>query len=155
MISREFIGHEFPPFKTVIERGRVRLFCKAIDEDAKVHLDVDAARQLGFRDVLTPLTFPTAIAFDNPNPHCIYDLLGLNISWILHGEERHEYFDPIFAGDEITTQIRIADIFDRKAGTLEFIIARFTMRNQLEKLVCEIVRTLVVRRPTEGSRERQ
>ncbi len=47
MISREFIGHEFPPFKTVIERGRVRLFCKAFDEDAKVHLDVDAARQPG------------------------------------------------------------------------------------------------------------
>ena len=69
MIDKRHIGHKFPSFSSIIEAGRVRLFCTAIGETNLIHADAKAARQAGYRNVVAPLTFPTAIAMDNPNPH--------------------------------------------------------------------------------------
>jgi acyl dehydratase len=147
MIDKKHLGHRFPPFRSTVEAGRVRLFCKAIGETFLVHLDAQAARDAGYRNILAPITFPTAIAMDNPNPRCIIELIEADIGWILHGEERYDYFSPICVGDEITTQLKITDIYNKKGGALEFVVSEFAMRNHLEELVCKIRRSLVVRRP--------
>ena len=147
MIDRKHIGHRFPPFRSLIEAGRIRLFCKAIGETSSLHHNVDAAREAGYRNILAPLTFPTAIAMDNPNPRCIIELVGVDIGWVLHGEEHYDYFDPVCVGDEITTELTITDIFDKKGGALEFVVCELQMRNQLGARVCSVRRSLVIRRP--------
>lgn len=147
MIDRKHIGHRFPPFRSVIEAGRIRLFCKAIGETSQIHLDVEAARRAGHRNILAPLTFPTAIAMDNPNPRCIIELTQVDIGWVLHGEEHYDYFAPICVGDEITTELAITDILAKKGGALEFIVCELHMRNQLGAQVCKVRRSLVIRRP--------
>ena len=147
MIDRKHIGHVFPAFESTIEAGRIRLFCKAIGETAAIHHDAAVARKSGYRNILAPLAFPTAIAMDNPNPRCIIELVDVDIAWILHGEEHYDYFNPICAGDQITTELKITDIYDKKGGALEFVVAALRMRNQLNELVCDIRRSLVVRRP--------
>jgi acyl dehydratase len=75
------------------------------------------------------------------------ELLGVNIAWVLHGEEQFDYFAPICVGDRITAQLRITDLYDKKGGALEFIAAAFEMTNQLQEKVCAIRRILVIRRP--------
>jgi acyl dehydratase len=147
MMDRRHIGHVFPSFETTIEAGRVRLFCKAIGETNPLHLDPAAARAAGYRNILAPITFPTAIAMDSPNPRAMIELLGVNIAWVLHGEEQFDYFAPICVGDRITAQLRITDLYDKKGGALEFIAAAFEMTNQLQEKVCAIRRILVIRRP--------
>jgi acyl dehydratase len=155
MIDRKHIGHRFVPFTTAIEAGRVRLFCKAIGENRAIHLDATAAQAAGHRNILAPITFPTAIALDNPNPRAAIELVGVNIAWILHGEEHYECFAPIFVGDRITTAIQIVDIYDKKGGALEFIVSELSMNNHLDERVCNARRSLVVRRPQNapGTRE--
>jgi acyl dehydratase len=147
MIDKKYLGHRFPHFRSTVEAGRVRLFCKAIGETSLIHLDAQAARDAGYRNILAPITFPAAIAMDNPNPRCIIELVEADIGWILHGEEYCDYFNPICVGDEITTELKIADIYDKKGGALEFVVSEFAMRNQLDELVCRIRRSLVIRRP--------
>ena len=147
MIDRKHIGHRFPPFRSLIEAGRIRLFCKAIGETSPLHLNAEAARQAGYRDILAPLTFPTAIAMDNPNPRCIIELVEVDIGWVLHGEEHYDYFDPVCVGDEITTELAITDIHAKKGGALEFVVCELQMRNQLGARVCNVRRSLVIRRP--------
>jgi acyl dehydratase len=146
MIDRRYIGHVFPPFSTIVEAGRVRLFCKAIGETAELHSNARVARSVGYRDILAPVTFPTAIAMDNPHPRCVYELLELRIEWILHGEENYEFGAPICVGDEITAQLQITDIYDKKNGAMEFVAVAIGMRNQLREEVCAIRRLLIVRR---------
>lgn len=147
MIDRKHIGHAFPAFSSTIEAGRIRLFCKAIGETAAIHHDAAVARKAGYRNVLAPITFPTAIAMDNPNPRCVIELVDVDIGWILHGEEQYDYFNPICVSDEVTTELKITDIYDKKGGALEFVVMALSMRNQLNEPVCAIRRSLVVRRP--------
>lgn len=152
MIDRKHIGHSFPTFRTTVEAGRVRLFCKAIGETSSVHSDPEAARALGYRDILAPITFPTALAMDNPNPRCVIELVGVDIAWVLHGEEHYSYFNPVCVGDEIEIELKITDIFDKKGGALEFVVMELDMINQLEERVCTVRRSLVVRRPTSAAK---
>jgi acyl dehydratase len=147
MIDRRHIGHEFPPFSSIIEAGRVRLFCQAIGETALIHVDARAARQAGYRNIVAPLTFPAAVAMDNPDPRRIIDLMEVDIAWILHGEEHYDCLRPICVGDEITTSLKIIDVYDKKNGALEFVLTELDMRNQFEERVCKIRRLFIVRRP--------
>ena len=147
MVDKKHIGHRFPPFRSLIEAGRIRLFCKAIGESSPIHLDAEAARDAGYRNILAPITFPTAIAMDNPNPRCIIDLVGADIGLVLHGEEHYEYLSPICVGDEITTELKVTDIYAKKGGALEFVVSELHMRNQLGEWVCNVRRSLVIRQP--------
>jgi acyl dehydratase len=147
VIDRKHVGHVFPAFRSTIEAGRIKLFCKAIGETAGIHHDASIARSAGYRDILAPLAFPTAIAMDNPNPRCVLELVDVDIGRVLHGEEQYEYFVPICVGDQITTELRITDIYDKKGGELEFVVIALTMCNQLNEQVCHIRRSLVIRRP--------
>jgi acyl dehydratase len=147
MIDRKHIGHIFPAFLSTIEAGRIRLFCKAIGETAAIHHEAEVARKAGYRNILAPIAFPTTIAMDNPNPRCIIELVDVDIGWVLHGEERYEYFNAICVGDQIMTELKITDIYDKKGGALEFVVVALSMCNQLNERVCDIRRSLVVRRP--------
>jgi acyl dehydratase len=148
MIDTRHIGHRFTPFDSVIEAGRVRLFCQAIGETAAIHFDARAARAAGYPDIVAPLTFPAAIAMDNPNPHCVIDLLGVEIARILHSEERYDYLAPICVGDRITTGIAVMDIYTKKNGALQFVVTSLEMHNALGQPVCKVRRSFVVRQPS-------
>jgi len=152
MIDTRHIGHKFTPFDSIIEAGRVRLFCAAIGETAAIHRDARAARAAGYPHILAPLTFPTAIAMDNPDPRCVIDLLEVNIAWILHTEERYDYLGPICVGDLITTAMEIIDIYARKNGALQFVVTALDMRNELAQPVCKVRRSFAVRRPSDPPR---
>ena len=148
MIDTRHIGHKFTPFESIVEAGRVRLFCQAIGETAAIHFDARAARTAGYTNILAPLTFPAAIAMDNPSPRCVIDLLGIDIAWILHSEERYDYLAPICVGDRITTGIEIINIYAKKNGALQFVVTALDMHNALGQPVCKVRRSFAVRRPS-------
>lgn len=147
MIDRQHIGQRFPSFSTTVEAGRIKLFCKAIGETNPLHLDAEAARAAGYRNIVAPITFLSAVALDMPNPRAVIELVGVDIAWILHGEESYEYFEPLCVGDQISTEMKIVDIYDKKGGALEFIVTELSMVNQDQQPVCKARRSLVVRRP--------
>jgi hypothetical protein len=68
MIARKHIGRAFPPYTSLIEAGRVRLYCETIGETAPIRWDAQIARSAGYRNILAPSTFPTVVSMDNPNP---------------------------------------------------------------------------------------
>ena len=64
---------------------------------------------------------------------------------LLHGEQGFRYFAPAFAGDTLTFEQRIDDIYDKKNGALEFVVRKTRVSNQREQLVAEL-RTVTVLR---------
>lgn len=147
MIDRKHIGHTFKPFTTTVEAGKIRLFCKAIGETNPIYSDEAAAKAAGYAGIPAPVTFVTAIANDDPDKGGVLNLVGVDIGWILHGEQHYEYLKPIHAGDRITCQTKITDIYDKKGGALEFIVTQTEMKNQQGEPVCMATSTIVVRRP--------
>mgnify|MGYP003674709738 FL=1 len=73
------------------------------------------------------------------------EMLGVDIARILHGEQEFEYHQPICAGDSITMQSTIADIYDKKNGAMDFVVQKFKATNQRGEHVADMTRTIVVR----------
>ncbi len=62
----------------------------------------------------------------------------MNLQHILHGEQSFEYLAMAFAGDRLTFESVITDIYDKKGGALEFVVAQTTVHNQDGVLVCRL-----------------
>jgi hypothetical protein len=83
-----------------VERGRVRMFARAIGERGTVHDDLDVARAAGHPDLLVPPTFFFTAEIEEPDAFAFVAAHGVGPDeTILHGEQRFEYHAPVHAGD--------------------------------------------------------
>ena len=131
MIDRKFIGHTLPPFSVEVEKGRLRFFAKATGQE-----EVSDA---------VPPTFFFCLEMESPNPAAIRELLGLDYKRLLHGEQGFTYHAMAYAGDMLTFEQRIDDIYDKKAGALEFVVRLTRVSNQHGALVAELRAVTVLR----------
>ena len=67
------------------------------------------------------------------------------IARILHGEQGFTYRKTVIAGDTVTVRSRIADIYSKKNGALEFIVKEASAVNQHGETVAELRTVIVVR----------
>lgn len=108
-LNPEFVGRVFPPTTTYqVGREKVREFATAIGDANPAYHDVDAARALGFRDVVAPPTFPVVMALKAATSVIKDPDFGLDYSRVVHGEQKFHYTRPIVAGDEIEVTVTIA-----------------------------------------------
>lgn len=145
MLDTSKIGHKFTTFSADVEKGRLKFFAEAIGETDPVYTDEAAARQAGYASLPAPPTFPMVLDMEGPENMPVLELLGIDIAKILHGSQEFEYFAPICAGDVITVTSRIADMFEKKDGALEFVLSENTYTNQGGQMVARAISTLVVR----------
>lgn len=145
MIDRKFIGHEFAPVTAEVEKGRLHFFAKATGNTDPIYSDEEAARKAGYRSLPTPPTFLFCLEMDRDNPFDFLELLKVDLGKILHGEQTFTYHAPVCAGDRITFTSKIADIYDKKGGALEFIVMDTQARNQDGICVADMRRSIVVR----------
>lgn len=145
MIDRSWIGRELAPVDLTLERGRLRFFAQAIGETDPVYTDVQAAQRAGYADLPAPPTFLFGAELDGGTLDRLLADLGVPIAKILHGEQGFTYHRPACAGETITVQSRIADIFDKKSGALEFVVKTSEARNAAGELVAELRSVIVVR----------
>jgi len=147
MIDKKWIGHEFAPHSTVVEAGRLRLFAKATGETDPVFSDEAAARAAGHAGLPAPPTMAFCLDMDVPDPFAYLAEMGVPVQRVLHGEQRFTYHAPIHAGDTLTYRSRIADVYDKKGGALEFIVKDTRVENQHGRPVTELRSVIVVRNP--------
>ncbi len=145
MIDRRYIGHTLKPFSVPVEAGRLRFFAKATGQTDPVYTDTAAARDAGHRDLPVPPTFLFCLEMEGPNPAAIRELLGLDYRRLLHGEQQFNYHAMAHAGDVLSFEQRIDDIYDKKDGALEFVVRRTRVSNQHGALVAELRAVTVMR----------
>lgn len=145
MIDRRHIGHTLPPFQVPVEAGRLRFFAKATGQTDPVYIDEAAARDAGHPGLPVPPTFLFCLEMEAPNPAAIRELLGMDYRSLLHGEQGFTYHAMAYAGDTLRYQQRIADIYDKKGGALEFVVRQTRVSNQRDELVAELRCVTVVR----------
>ena len=150
MLDKNKIGHEFKPFTIKIEVGRLRFFAKAIGEKNPIYSDEKAAQAAGYKTIPAPPTFMCSLDLQGPELLPAVKLLGLDIGKVLHGIQEFEYLGLIYAGDRITQQSKIVDIYDKKEGALEFYVQQNMYLNQNNKLVGKARQTFVYRNELRG-----
>lgn len=147
MIDKKHIGKVFPLHAAEVEKTGLRLFAKVIGETDPVYTDESAARAAGYRSLLAPPTFLFGLEMAQPNGLDWLREIGANPARILHGEQSFAYHGTVCAGDVITFETHLADIYDKKNGTLEFVLRKSRATNQLGQCVADLA-TLVVHRST-------
>lgn len=145
MIDKKFIGYQLKPSVLTVDRTRLQFFAKAIGEKDPVYVDPAAAKAAGYADVPAPPTFLFAAELDSgANDQLLADL-DIPLAKLLHGEQSFRYLQPVCAGDTVTVQSTITDIYDKKGGKLEFAVKDSKVTNQRDELVAELRTVLVVR----------
>jgi acyl dehydratase len=142
---QNLVGKEYPPFTVAVERRWIRTFARAIGDDDPVAHDVGAARAAGYPDLAAPPTFAFTVAMEAAQPLAVIDDLGVDKTRTMHGEQRFRFQRPIVAGDVLTGQQKIVDIYERKGGALVFVITETQLRDERDAPVCELRTIIVVR----------
>jgi acyl dehydratase len=144
MIDKRFIGKVIPPFTAVAELGQLRFFAKATGETNPIYFDESAARDAGHAALPLPPTFLFSLELQQPNTGW-RDELGIQLSRILHGEQSFTYHRLAYAGDMLRFKTRIADIYGKKGGALEFVVRETRVTNQRAEHVADLRSVLVQR----------
>lgn len=145
MIDRSWIGHTLPPSVLPIERTRVKFFAQVIGETSPLHTNEAAARAAGYPDIVAPPTFLFAAELDSGAIDTLLRDLKIPIGRLLHGEQGFTFHRPVCVGDTITVTSRIADIYDKKNGALQFVVKQSEAVDQTGACVAELRTVLVVR----------
>ncbi len=110
-MNPELVGRAFPPTAPyLVGREKVREFARAVFADAPQHTDPEAARALGYADVVAPPTFAMVV-----QDLTLQQLLGdpdsgIELSRLVHAEQRFRYTRPIVAGDELVATLSVTGI---------------------------------------------
>lgn len=151
MIDTRHIGRQLPTTFFEVEKGRLRFFAKAIGETRPEYLDEAAARAAGYRSLPVPPTFLMGADLDAGIMTSLLEELGIPIENILHGEQSFTYHSQVCAGDVLKVESRIADIYSKKGGALEFIVKDSVFTDPQGTKVMEARSIIVARNPREKS----
>lgn len=110
-VNPELVGRTFPPTSSyLVGREKVREFARATFAEAPQHHDPEAARALGYADVVAPPTFAMVIQDLTLQQLLSVEDSGIELHRLVHAEQRFTYTRPIVAGDELVAQLAITGI---------------------------------------------
>lgn len=140
---------EFAPVTFEVERGPLRAFARSIGETDPIYRHVDAARAAGHPDLPVPPTFFVTMSMENDNPFGYLEALGVDLRFVLHGEQSFDYRRMAHAGDVLVLRDRITDVYDKRVGTMEFVVKETEVR-RADVLVATAKSVIVVRHPEQA-----
>jgi len=143
-LDQSFVGRTYPPTAPyLVGREKIREFATAIGAtDAEYH-DPEAARAIGYADVVAPPTFPVVITM-NANRQIVADPeLGLDYSRVVHGDQRFAYARPVVAGDSLVCVNTVEEITSR--GGHDFLTTRTDVSTEAGEPVVTVWSKLVQR----------
>jgi acyl dehydratase len=146
-----YVGRTYPPTPPYeVGREKIREFAEAVGDHNPAYLDPEAAKALGYPDVITPPTFPIIISLPAANQIIADPALGLDWARTVHGDQRFVYERPMRAGDRITATVTVDSVQSRAGNDLINLAA--ALRTTEGELVCTAY-TLIVARGLEADAE--
>ena len=145
VIDRQHIGKTLAPSTAEVEKGRLRFFAKAIGETDPIYTEEAAAQAAGYASLPVPPTFFFSLEMERPDPLAWLTEIGVDLARILHGEQSFTYHAPACAGDTLTFESRIDDIYDKKDGALTFLVRSVKVTNQRGEHVAGLRSSIVHR----------
>jgi acyl dehydratase len=143
-VNPDIAGRAYPP-GPVYEVGREKIaeFAAAIGSDDPAHRDPEAARALGYRDVIAPPTFPIILAMRTEGAVVEDPEAGIDYSRVVHGEEKFTHHRPVVADDRLVATLHVDGV--RQAGGHGMVTTRVEIATEAGEPVSTAVSTIVVR----------
>ncbi|QBY55388.1 MaoC family dehydratase N-terminal domain-containing protein [Cupriavidus oxalaticus] len=146
MADQSMIGMVTTHGTAEVEKGRLAFFAKAIGETNPVYTDEAAARDAGYPSLPVPPTFLFCLNSDVSRSFNMLGQLKVQLARILHAEQSFRYHRMAFAGDTLSFETKLTDVYDKKGGALHFFVQETRVTNQKGEHVADLRNTLVERR---------
>jgi acyl dehydratase len=118
-VNPELVGRVFPPTAPyLVGREKVREFARAVFATDPQHTDPDAARALGYEDVVAPPTFAMVVQDLTLQQLLAEPDSGIALERTIHAEQRFRYSRPIVAGDELIGRLSVVGVRAVGAGAM-------------------------------------
>lgn len=147
MADRGIVGKTYPPFTVRVEYGKIREFAEALRDDNPLYRDEAAARRSPFGAIIAPPTLSRNFWWEGTQVHRD---LGFDWRYVVHGEQEFEYHRPVKAGEVLTAQMKIAELYDKagkRGGTMTFAVVETRYRDDNGETVLVGRRTLIQTEP--------
>ena len=134
----------------VVGREQVRAFASSIQCEHPAYFDEDAAAELGYDNIVAPLTFASILAklvqtdfFRNVD-------VGMEAMQIVQVDQKFVFHKPIFAGDKLWASMYVQSV-DERFGA-DIVVTRNTCTNDAGELILEAYTTLMGQEGDESAR---
>lgn len=145
-VNPQIAGRVYPPSPAYeVGREKIREFAEAISSPDPVHVDPEAARALGYPDVIAPPTLAVVIAQRSEAQLFTDPEAGIDWSRLVHGEERFVHHRPIVAGDRLVATLSVDKV--GTAGRNAMVSTRVDIVDEKGEPVTTATSTVVVRAP--------
>ncbi len=128
-----------------VEKGRLRFFAQATGQRDPVYTDESAAHAAGHPALPVPPTFLMCLGSEVADLRQTLATLKMDLGRILHAEQAFEYHRMAYAGDTLTFETQVADIYEKKGGALQFAVNVTRVTNQKGEHVADLRGTIVQR----------
>ena len=143
MEAHAAVGKSYPPTTYAVGREKIREYAYATGEADPLHLDVDAARAAGYRDLVAPPMFAVVYAAPAVAPGLFDPEVAIDFARMVHGGQELRWGPLVIAGDEITTTVTLKDVTARES--MSFFVFESVSENQDGDTVCVGTWTNIVR----------
>jgi acyl dehydratase len=137
------VGKLFPSVVYAVGREKVREYAHAVGETNPLHLEPEAARAAGHRDVVAPPMFATVYTSPAIGPAMFDPEVGIDFARMVHGAQEFVWGPLVVAGDEIATEVEVTEISERSG--MGFYVFESRSDNQDGERVCTGTWTCIVR----------
>ena len=151
-VNASFTGRTYPAIAPyAVGREKIREFAEAIGDPHPAYRDPEAAKELGYPDVIAPPTFPIVISMPAAD-QVVYDpALGLDWSRVVHGDQRFTHERPMRPGDRVRAVVVVESI---KSFAGNDMITLVTEMSTEEGELISTARALLVARAENETEER-
>jgi acyl dehydratase len=144
MVNPAIEGKIYPRTSSyLVGREKIREFAKAVFSKDPANLDLEAAIKQGYKDLIAPPTFAVVIQERSLTQVISDKEAALDFSRVVHGDQRFIHVRPIVAGDELTSELKVASVKQLAGNSMVSFETQIFDAGQ--ELVCTAISTLVVR----------
>ena len=144
MVNPAIEGKIYPRTASyLVGREKIREFAKAVFSKDPANLDLEAAKNQGYKDLIAPPTFAVVIQERSLSQVISDKEAALDFSRVVHGDQRFIHVRPIVAGDELTSELKVASVKQLAGNSMVSFETQIFDVGQ--DLVCTAISTLVVR----------
>ena len=125
--DRGLVGRVYSRTEQHVTRQTILNYASILGSTEPVHVDAEAARAQGYRDIIA---LPTFVTWHGAGPIAPPGMavqgIGINAGYDC------TFHSPVYPGDTLTYATRLADLYEKtgRSGTMRFVVRETTVTNQ-------------------------
>lgn len=146
MADKSLIGLVLSKGTVEVEKGRLVFFAKATGQLDPIYSIEAAARDAGHPSLPVPPSFLFCLNCETADQVEMLKVVQMDLARILHAEQSFDYHKMAYAGDRLTFETKVADVYEKKGGALLFIVQETRVTNQKGEHIADMRYSLVERK---------